>query len=684
MQNSPRTQGATLIVSLLMVMLVLAMTMVLTAQVTVSARRSSADQQTILQARYAAESGVSRVQSQLDLMSRLLNVSALDTAVLNSSVESDMAALCGLSSLPLFTGKANLCTFPASQGLGRVTSGVNARTQFLVRTMSEGAFDAQGIPEANASVRSQFWSELFSGQQGTPYAGGQDATYAARFGLQPLKVERTHENTYRFYFKVPDLQVRGQLGASSQNIQARAAQPEGFLLISRQPFSRYALFTNHHFSDAEDEARGERVTFTDRTMFSGPVHTNQHFLFQGTPWFGGSVSSAGCPQSGIGLVSGVPDCTRPQEPGAFFGNNTLLTPEIEFAPSNAPVVCEADAKCHAPQFGGSVTWDNKYVELPTDNQEQEEVAIERGLALNGDVSELQLRQGQVSGQLRQLISYTQNGVTTRLAYGPDNKLLIQVPDGSWQPTKRDPAGVITANPGGVAAVFNGVISVSGNVQNLNGGPAADATPPEPTIAAFAGLTLAATGNVTVTSSLTYASPPCSGGHVRNSNGTVTPAACGDLTARNMLGIYSSGDHESSPGDIELVSPASCPNGFGTCASLPANARIHAVMMASQGAVRVRGHDEPVNASPFELGNIQLLGGIIENYYGAFGITDGRGYGRNFVYDPRMNDGMAPPAFPTERHWTVGLRTEKLVNGVLASEELTGLRLRGDVVSTVAP
>ncbi|UQN05550.1 DUF4900 domain-containing protein [Deinococcus sp. QL22] len=678
MQNFPRTQGATLIVSLLMVMLVLAMTMVLTAQVTVSARRSSVDQQTILQARYAAESGVSRVQSQLDLISRLLRVSALDTTVLNSSVESDMAALCGLSSLPLFSGKANLCTFPISQGLGRVASGVNARTQFLVRSMSEGAFGAEGIAEANSSVRSQFWSDLFSGQQGTQYAGGQDATYAARFGLQPLKVERIQESTYRFYFKVPDLRVKGQVGATSQNLLARAAQPEGFLLISRKPFSRYALLTNHHFSNSDDEAIGERVTFTDLTMFSGPVHTNQHFLFEGKLWFGGSVSSAGCPQLGIGLVANVAGCTQSLQPGGFFGDNALLTPQIEFAPINAPVVCGADTQCHAPQFGSSVTWDHEYVELPTTNQEQEGVAVQGGLALSGDVSELQLRQGQVLGQVRQLISYTQNGVTTRLAYGPDNKLLIQASDGTWQPTKRNALGVISANPGGVAAVFNGVLTVSGNVQNLNGGPAADATPSEPSIAAFAGLTLATTGNVAVTSSLTYASPPCTGGHVRNSNGTVTPATCGDLTARNMLGLYSSG------GDIELVSPASCPNGFGTCASLPANARMHAVMMASQGAVRVRGHDEPVRTSSFELGNIELLGGVIENYYGAFGVTDGRGYGRNFVYDPRMNDGMAPPSFPTERRWTVGLRSEKMVNGVLVSEELTGLRLRGDVVSTGAP
>ncbi|MDB5044246.1 MAG: hypothetical protein JWQ08_296 [Deinococcus sp.] len=471
--------------------------------------------------------------------------------------------------------------------------------------------------------------------------------------------------------------MKGLAGNSSQNIQARAAQSENFLLVSRQPFSRYALFTNHHFATAGDEEINKRVTFTDRTMFSGPVHTNQHFLFEGKPWFGGSVSSAGCPQSGIGLVAGAANCIQERQPGAFFGNNTLLTPQARFNSVDAPLVCSADGQCGAPQFANSVTWDQGYVELPTNNEEQQSAATTLGLALTGEVSELQLRQAQVLGQARQLIRYTQDGKTTQLAYGADKKLLIQVQDGSWQPAKRDLLGAIVVNTNSTAAgaLFNGVISVTGDVQHLNGGPAADTVPSEPSIAAFAALTLATPGKVAVTSSLTYASPPCTGEHVRNSDGTVTPAACNNLNARNMLGIY------SSAGDIELVSPASCPLGFGTCASLPANARIQAVLMASQGAVRVRGHDKPVNTSNFELGNIQLLGGVIENYYGAFGLTGGQGYGRNFVYDPRMNDGIAPPSFPTERRWTVGLRTEKMVNDAMVSTPLSGIRLSGDMIST---
>ena len=57
MRTTERTQGATLIVSLLLVMLLLAVIMSVTAQVTLSARRSSTDQESILRAQLAAESG---------------------------------------------------------------------------------------------------------------------------------------------------------------------------------------------------------------------------------------------------------------------------------------------------------------------------------------------------------------------------------------------------------------------------------------------------------------------------------------------------------------------------------------------------------------------------------------------------------------------------------------------------
>jgi len=52
------------------------------------------------------------------------------------------------------------------------------------------------------------------------------------------------------------------------------------------------------------------------------------------------------------------------------------------------------------------------------------------------------------------------------------------------------------------------------------------------------------------------------------------------------------------------------------------------------------------------GTATLLGGVITDFYGAFGLFNGStgtqlsGYGRNFVFDDRMASGNAPPYFPS--------------------------------------
>ncbi|MGQ9754200.1 MAG: DUF4900 domain-containing protein, partial [Thermaceae bacterium] len=66
-------------------------------------------------------------------------------------------------------------------------------------------------------------------------------------------------------------------------------QGEYRFTVGRSSFARYALFTNVHALSS-----GAEVWFTDRTLFDGPVHTNGHFRFYRTPWFGGEVTSAGC------------------------------------------------------------------------------------------------------------------------------------------------------------------------------------------------------------------------------------------------------------------------------------------------------------------------------------------------------------------------------------------------------
>jgi hypothetical protein len=46
------------------------------------------------------------------------------------------------------------------------------------------------------------------------------------------------------------------------------------------------------------------------------------------------------------------------------------------------------------------------------------------------------------------------------------------------------------------------------------------------------------------------------------------------------------------------------------------------------------------------GTLQLRGSLIQNRLGATRCTTGNGYTSNFIYDNRMRNGFAPPAFPT--------------------------------------
>jgi hypothetical protein len=103
----------------------------------------------------------------------------------------------------------------------------------------------------------------------------------------------------------------------------------------------------------------------------------------------------------------------------------------------------------------------------------------------------------------------------------------------------------------------------------------------------------------------------------------------------VLGIYSSGN------DIRITTAA------------PNDLILHAVLMSGNTGDAVNSSVNVQNySSGSPRGYVNLIGGIIEEYYGAFGTFNSStgapqtGYGRNFKYDRRMSRGFAPPFFPT--------------------------------------
>ena len=103
---------------------------------------------------------------------------------------------------------------------------------------------------------------------------------------------------------------------------------------------------------------------------------------------------------------------------------------------------------------------------------------------------------------------------------------------------------------------------------------------------------------------------------------------------NLLGILSWG------GDVRI----------GTTA--PDDVNVHAVVMAPHGVFTVDDY-----STGSSRGTATLLGGVISDWYGAFGTFSGTsgmrtGYGRNFIYDDRVLQGMAPPYFPYMDRFTI--------------------------------
>lgn len=425
--------------------------------------------------------------------------------------------------------------------------------------------------------------------------------------------------------------------------------------VGRGSFAQYALFTNVH-----QTPNGSDIWFTDRTLFDGPVHTNERFRFYRNPWFGGEVTSAGC------VSAGATDCDNvwgsDENPGAFFygASNGGFTSTSHMQPSAAAPVENNWYGRHAPDLTGGVDWEASFVPLPENAQDQEQAARDEGLFFGGDVHDLHLYAGLGDGTVategnasHQYIEVEREeteercerrwdwnwgwywacedvvvGVTTdRYRYAPATGLQREECNGSCSWTDEGP--------------FNGVVYVDGDVERFRG-PARDpsysddGSDAQPAIASFAQMTLATSGDVRITGDLAYEDPPCTGSPSRDQNGSVVPGECSNLDADNILGVY------SQDGDILIGH-----NNHDAARNAPDNAVIHGVLMSSTGVVAVEDYDRGSTR-----GVVDLIGGIIEHEYGAFGTfnastgNNATGYGRSFTFDRRTAAGLAPPYFPT--------------------------------------
>jgi hypothetical protein len=431
--------------------------------------------------------------------------------------------------------------------------------------------------------------------------------------------------------------------------------------LSLQSFALYALFTHVHMTPG-----GSPIWFTNNTSFTGPVHTNGTFRFAFFPTFTSKVESVsttawynntGSPlqlattanvQGGTRIDAPlVPPVSNPQS--APPANFTLSAPTVPMpnspfsqqgvavgrTPTDTSTVTTAQITSAIPELTGAGSVPNGiYVPVSDANntcRSDPGDAMKGGIYVQGNVDSMTLS---VAGSTA-VYTLVQGSTTTTVTVDRGNNQTT-VSSNGWL-TPPSGGGCPGASMGPATRTFVGVpkgwqgpgdpnatiIFVNGNVNALSG-----------TLQQNEQTTIATSGSITISGNLQYQTPP------NPSDPTSNPV--------NVLGLYASG------GDV-IIGPTA-----------PNNVTVQAVLMAGNMS---SGYNSSVNVQNYNTGsprgNVNLLGGLIEKYYGPFGTFNAQtgaqqtGYGRAFVYDTRMSRGFTPPYFPTTGAYGIDHGSQRL-------------------------
>jgi hypothetical protein len=448
--------------------------------------------------------------------------------------------------------------------------------------------------------------------------GTGSATITVEENGNPVK--DSADGPFRFRYKysiVATGRIRVSLGADNiantgddvYLTKSIAFAPNTFTIIVRHDnFAKFALFTSHHRTPSNTT-----VWFTDDTNFYGPVHTNERFSFAKNPsaHFTDLISqhqnTARYYNNGNSIyldsdrngIRDVPVFDAGFQRGADLINLPSSISQTELrnqALGTMPVPGASNRGVFLPNKDGALTG-GIYIN-GNSGQSSDDATIQ--LAVDG------------SNNPQYTISQTLSGVThttvisvdysaNRTTYQYDGETPVEytgVPDGV-----DDEGTLIYAN--------DDIRSLSGTVQRDTK------------------ITVSSERDICITNDIVYQD------HY-DANADDNPNPDGRLCAtgyNNLMGILSWG------GDVRIVTPS----------NVEKDIEIHGIVMAHNGVFTVDNYNSGVCR-----GTATLLGGVITDFYGAFGTFSGSsrtGYGRDFIYDSRVLEGISPPYFPYMSNYT---------------------------------
>ena len=586
--------------------------------------------------------------------------------------------------------------------------------ELIAQYIQPAAFDIlpagteRPVNAGNYDSRLLWWNNLLRNEQ---------VLSDTRYNLRPVRAVQLTPVKYRFYLRLENLRARGQQEGTTRVLTAsRTADSQWWFEIELPSLLEDVLMTNHHRlkpSGSYSPTGAPTVNFDDQ-VFDGSIHTNEKFLFTNTAsaQFRGKVSSVGCinlPANGL-----APGGNCESKAGVHIGSTTATTPPTaqntaekqnkwltdEVAKSPRTVNFLKDETNPAKIDYKKTDFNAAYKPLPINENDQRAAAQSGGLMLGAALG-VELMAGGTNGlplsttydaaeqkwtepnPTYQYIRFLKAGNNTvqECSWTDDwvwshtwstNKY---VQDADWNGTIAQKRGtgtirrdgrnytgywrrlqncvtkaekvIDTANEYRVdkdgnlfkkntsgswvsqGRKFNGVI-YGERFESLRGPERRGSNKDDgslgnvpPALASFAGITIASTGDIDIDTDLTMSETPCSYDSLK-----ATPPCT--KKPKNILGIY------SQSGDITLSEKTR------------RDLNLHAAMIASTGEVTAQNYS---NRLP--QGDVRLIGSLIENWYGAFGLVgDAAGYGRNFTYDQRLKEGVTPPFFPVSPRWTI--------------------------------
>ncbi|MBI5024370.1 MAG: DUF4900 domain-containing protein [Candidatus Omnitrophica bacterium] len=357
--------------------------------------------------------------------------------------------------------------------------------------------------------------------------------------------------------------------------------------IQRANFARYSLFTNSQTTQS-----GTNVWFTDKTRFAGPVHTNARFNFALNP--SGTFDD---------VVTQNDQLTR------FYNNGSAVNLDAAF-----------NGTRDVPVFNDTFTRNAGTITLSSSSQQTDmENQAKGGQTFASNGVYVPNSNGNLTGGI-----YVRGDGTVNMSVDGGNNAVYTVTQGGTTTITVNKTNNTTTVVGSTTNTYNGIPDGIDNVGTLiyaTGGITSLAG----TVQEDTQITVASAGDMSITNNILYQNYTPGVG-TPGTSGYVPPTADG---ATNLLGLVSWG------GNVRISTSA------------PNNVNVHSTILARQGVFQV---DNYSSGSP--RGTATLLGGIISDDYGAFGTFNGStgqqvsGYGRNFVYDTRMDAGNAPPYFPS--------------------------------------